>query len=279
MKLEPVCTCPLLRSPCLHPHAPAHWPAPRLVLRTLLQKRPQVPRSTSPAPTLGALAPGEGLPGIILKGFIACGTTGWRWRGPGQVGSGRDRAGGKEVTSRLWGLFRPLLIYLFFRRFLRGVGRRGWEEGVGGRREREGGEAGSKRDRSGVLARSRRAGARLRCAPPLLRVGDPAEAGVTMQRKARVAGRGGEQQGLGGSGFCRKRGLGATRAGAVRATVLNPCARRPVQPPALGWLRSPPCRHCPRGGPGKRSRSPRSAGTRGAVWSDAGPRPSPVSWR
>ena len=60
------------------------------------------------------------------------GTAGWDGAGPGRVGSGGVRAGGKGVTSRLWGLLRLLLLYLFiFRRFLGGVatgaGRKGWE--------------------------------------------------------------------------------------------------------------------------------------------------------
>lgn len=77
--------------------------------------------------------------------------------GPGRVGSVRDPAGGKEVTSRLWGLFRPLLIYLFIFPTVPG---RGWPQGLGGRggrrRERERGEAHSPRDRSGELAPSGR---------------------------------------------------------------------------------------------------------------------------
>lgn len=150
---------------------------------------------------------------------------GGEWQGPSRWERGYIQAVGSL----------PSPTYLFIFPTVPG---RGWPQGLGGRggrAEGEGGRGGGlERDRSGVLAGSRRAGARLRCVPPLLRVGDPAEAGVTMQRKARVAGRGREQQGLGGSGFCRTRDLGAIRPGAVRATVLNPCASWPVQPPALG---------------------------------------------
>lgn len=128
--------------------------------------------------------------------------------------AGWGMAGTEQVGTRLHpGCGVPSVPYLFiyfsdgsWEGLATGAGRKGWE---GGGRGREG-----RRAPIAIAQESwpeRRAGARLRCAPLVLRVGDPAEAGVTMQRKARVAGRGGEQQGRGGGGFCRTRGRGQLR--------------------------------------------------------------------
>ena len=124
---------------------------------------------------------------------------GWAVAGWEQVGKGLHPGCG--------GLLRLRLLYLFiFRWFLGGVatgaGRKGWEGGETGREgcglrlkrlKRAGG------DRAGRQAQG--------CAgPPAPRVGDPAKAGVAMQRKARVARASREREGRGGRGFCSTRG-------------------------------------------------------------------------
>lgn len=190
------------------PHVPAHRRLPGWSSGPLRRKDPSSCR-TSPTPRLSpTLGLREGPSPLLLPGFAARGTTGWRrrraWsRGECQGPSRWERGYIQAVGS----LSSPTYLFIFPK-----VPGRGWPQGLGGkggrRRERERGEAHSHRDRSGELALSGRAGARLHCTPPALRVGDPAEAGVAMQRKARVAGRVGEQQGPSGSSVCWTRGRG-----------------------------------------------------------------------
>lgn len=122
--------------------------APRLVLWTLLQK-PQLPSCTSPAPA--PLRCGSQRRAVGSRSWSCAaprdhrmeteaGLAGWGVTGSEQVGKRLHPGCGVSSVPYLF-------IYLFFRRFLGGVGRRGWEEGVGGWREREGREAGSERDR------------------------------------------------------------------------------------------------------------------------------------
>lgn len=173
--------------------------------------------------------------------------------GPGGAGSSRDGAGGKGVASRLRGLIRLLLTYLFiFRRFLGGVAT------GAGRKGREGGERG--REGCGLWAKrlrraggDRRAGARLCWASPARTVGDPAKSGVAMQRKARVARASRECEGRGGSGFCPTRAPRVTRPGRCPGRGAESALRGPVQPPALCRVSWPPCHRRPGlGGQGRR---------------------------
>lgn len=188
----------------------------------------------------------------------------WEGGGPGvgAGGGGRWERGCIQAEGS-----HPAPAYLFiFRRFLggaaTGAGRKRWE---GRERGREGRGLGAPRR------------ARFCWAPPALTVGDPAKAGVAMQRKTRAAGASREREGRGGSGFCRPRAPGVARSGRCPGRGAESAPRRPVQPPAGAGGPRRPAIASPDGGPGWAAYSPGSA-PRAAVLSDAGPCPSRVSW-
>lgn len=187
-------------------HVPAHPRLPGGSSGPFWRKDPSSCR-TRPAPAAPshAWAPEKG----NRQSFVARGTTGWRRRrawpcGECQGPSRWERGYIQAVGS----LSSPTYLFIYFSNgswegLAAGAGRKGWEaEGEG---ERGGALPTPSLRRAGP---ERAAGGRLHCAPPALRVGVAAEAGVAMQRKARVAGRVGEQQGPSGSSFCRTRGGG-----------------------------------------------------------------------
>lgn len=226
------------------PTPPAPAALSGLVLRTLPPESPQLSGSTSLTPALWLpenqkhpLASGPAGPPVGDRGGLG------RW-GPAET-----RQAGKRF--RLGSGVPSSPTYLFiFRRFLGGVGRRGCEEGVGGRREREGGEAGSQATAQESWPR---AGGRKALLGPASAEGrKPAEAGVAMQRKARDAGVARGAPVARGADFCltrAPRGGGPGRCPGRSAEPASSISSKRVSSRLRCGLRAPGGRRAPHLGP------------------------------